>query len=417
MKITKTTLQYSREPIHPLGFKGGHLDELWQITAAVEADGTLCTSGYGVQSVLWSDSAVFHAFGPERSNALMFETTQYALRRLEGETLVQPEHMLRGIFDDTLAYAKRITGHTELRATFVLNALTPVDWALWKLWHRKQGCAFRELVRPITDFLVPRQRELGNIPLISYATGKKEIEALADEGRSLFKIKIGCDPDGRNDADEMLQWDIARLAQIHAILSRYATEDTACGHPAYYLDANGRYDTPDRLLRFLDAADRIGALERIVLLEEPFPENALQCVDRIPVPVAGDESAHSEVDAVRLIEEYGYSAIALKPIAKTLSVSLAVLEQARRRGVQCFCADLTVNPKMVEMNKLFASHLPMIMGMNIGVFESNGSQNYLNWVQMQAQSGLTEKSFTHMQRGRFILDEAYYRCEGNVWED
>lgn len=87
MKITKTTLQYSREPIHPLGFKGGHLDELWQITAAVEADGTLCTSGYGVQSVLWSDSAVFHAFGPERSNALMFETTQYALRRLEGETL------------------------------------------------------------------------------------------------------------------------------------------------------------------------------------------------------------------------------------------------------------------------------------------------------------------------------------------
>ena len=180
MKITKTTLQYSREPIHPLGFKGGHLDELWQITAAVEADGTLCTSGYGVQSVLWSDSAVFHAFGPERSNALMFETTQYALRRLEGETLVQPEHMLRGIFDDTLAYAKRITGHTELRATFVLNALTPVDWALWKLWHRKQGCAFRELVRQIKDFLVPRQRELGNIPIISYATGKKEIEALAD---------------------------------------------------------------------------------------------------------------------------------------------------------------------------------------------------------------------------------------------
>ena len=94
-----------------------------------------------------------------------------------------------------------------------------------------------------------------------------------------------------------------------------------------------------------------------------------------------------------------------------------MLEQARRRGVQCFCADLTVNPKMVEMNKLFASHLPMIMGMNIGVFESNGSQNYLNWVQMQAQSGLTEKSFAHMQRGRFILDEAYYRCEGNVWED
>ena len=77
MKITKTTLQYSREPIHPLGFKGGHLDELWQITAAVEADGTLCTSGYGVQSVLWSYSALINSNTPKINNANIKKTTKY----------------------------------------------------------------------------------------------------------------------------------------------------------------------------------------------------------------------------------------------------------------------------------------------------------------------------------------------------
>lgn len=418
MKITKTLLRCTPEPIHPLGFKGGQLDELWQVTAGLETDTGLQAAGLGVESVLWSDSAVFNTYGPDKSNALMLKTTEFALGLLEGQTLTRPDILLHGILDEVLCYAKRITGFGDLRTTFALNALTPVDWALWKLWREERGCpAFSTLTESVTGFLKPRQKAIGNIPLLSYATPEEQIRELADEGRALFKIKIGSNPGGRNDADEMLQWDIRRLRDIHAILSEYSTPDTVCGHPAYYLDANGRYDTPERVLRLMDAADKMGALDRILLLEEPFPENALCRADGIPVPVAGDESAHSAEDAVRLIEEYGYTAIALKPIAKTLSVSLEVLEAAQKRGAQCFCADLTVNPGMVEMNKLFAAHLPGINGMNIGIFESNGSQNYLNWNKMMEQYGLARRPFARMHRGKFLLDEEYYRCEGDVWKE
>ena len=67
------------------------------------------------------------------------------------------------------------------------------------------------------------------------------------------------------------------------------------------------------------------ALERIVLLEEPFAGDRPEPVHGLPVRVAGDESAHSAQDVARLTREYGYSAIACKPIAKTLSVTLEMV--------------------------------------------------------------------------------------------
>ena len=66
--------------------------------------------------------------------------------------------------------------------------------------------------------------------------------------------------------------------------------------------------------------------------------------------IAADESAHTDEDAIRRIE-MGYSAIALKAIAKTLSMTMKIAQAALERGVPCFCADLTVNPILVEWNK------------------------------------------------------------------
>lgn len=417
MKIQNTSLQYTTEPIHPLGFKGGTLTELWQITAGMETDTSICAVGEGVQSPLWSDSSVFSRVGPLRSNEMMYQITAFALKLLEGETVCRPDLLIKEILPEVMDYAQKVTGENDLRTTYALNALTPVDWALWRLYRESSGdCDLARLAEPVCGRLSDRQTVLGNIPLISYQTPEREIRILAEKGRSLFKIKIGSNPDGKNDPEQMLQWDIARFKQIHEILSGYSTVDTCCGRPAYYLDANGRYDSVERMLRFLDAADRVGALDRILLLEEPFPETNLQRADGIPVPVAGDESAHSAEDAVMLIEEYGYSAIALKPIAKTLSISLEVLKEARKRNVMCFCADLTVNPRMLEMNKLVAAHLKPIRGMNIGVLESNGSQNYLNWDGMVASAGLSLETFAQMKNGKFILDEDYYNRQGCVWD-
>lgn len=417
MKIRNSSLQYTAEPIHPLGFKGGTLTQLWQVAAEIEADSGICAMGEGVQSPLWSDSSVFSRVGPLRSNEMMYQITAFALKQLEGAALCRPDILIKELLPEVMDYAKQVTGADALRTTYVLNALTPVDWALWRLYRENIGeCDFAQLVEPVCGRLSDRQTILGNIPLLSYQTPEREIRTLAEEGRSLFKIKIGSNPDGKNDPEQMLQWDIARFKQIHAILSGYNTQDTCCGHPAYYLDANGRYDSVDRMLRFLDAADQVGALNRILLLEEPFTETNLQRAYRIPVPVAGDESAHSAEDAIMLIEEYGYCAIALKPIAKTLSVSLEILKEAQKRNVMCFCADLTVNPRMLEMNKLVAAHLKPISGMNIGVLESNGSQNYLNWNAMTASAGLAGETFAQMKNGKFILDEDYYSRQGRVWD-
>ena len=60
------------------------------------------------------------------------------------------------------------------------------------------------------------------------------------------------------------------------------------------------------------------------MLEEPFPEDADIDVSDIPVRVAADESVH-DVESVRKHIQMGYTAIALKPIAKTLTMSFRML--------------------------------------------------------------------------------------------
>lgn len=416
--ITSTSLSHRPEPLlHSFGFKGGALTELWQVYVTISTDHDTAT-GQSIQSVLWSDSQVFGTWGQQQGNEMMLKTTAHALKLLEGMELEAPPVMLKRILPELMAYGREITKNEALRTTFALNALTGIDFCLWKLYRAQLGNPdFDHLVAPFTGGLQHHQPKLGLIPLLTYDTSEPQICRLAEEGCFLFKIKIGSNPGGRGDMEEMLQWDMARLTQIHSILSRYDTPWTDCGKPLYYIDANGRYDTRDRLERFLAHAEEIGALERIALLEEPFAENNLQSVRGLPVLIAADESAHCAEDAERLMDEYGYSAMALKPIAKTLSVSLEVLEAAHKRNVPCFCADLTVNPTMVELNKRFAAGLSSLPGLKIGVFETNGAQNYVNWQQLQALSPACGKPWAEPEMSCYRLCEEYYQNDGNLWKE
>lgn len=194
---------------------------------------------------------------------------------------------------------------------------------------------------------------------------------------SSLKIKIGADPDGDGDRAKMLKWDKQRMAEIHRIAGAYRTPHTVNGKVKYYLDANGRYDSLARIEDFLNEADRIGALDDIAILEEPLPEECEIEVGNLPVPVAADESAHSEQHTIERMEQ-GYRIVALKPIAKTMSMSLKIAAAAATRNVKCFCADLTVNPVMVEWNKNVAARLAALDGMKVGIVETNGSQYYAN---------------------------------------
>lgn len=224
--------------------------------------------GVGVQSVLWSDPVTFCACDEAGGNERMLAVTRRALELLQGQAFTDPPGMTAGLVPELLAFARRLLGRADVPQTFVLNALVPVDFALWQLWNAKRGNGtFDALCASFCPELTNREKELGSIPLITYHTPEDELHALLEDGAFLLKVKIGSDPEKNGDPEAMLAWDIGRLRTVHTAAAGFTTPYTECGRPVYYLDANGRYPDREFLLRFLDAADKMDALERIVLLE------------------------------------------------------------------------------------------------------------------------------------------------------
>ena len=192
---------------------------------------------------------------------------------------------------------------------------------------------------------------------------------------------------------------------------------TKNGNILYYLDANGRYDSKERLKELLDYMDEIGALSRVAIIEEPFDEENKIDVSDLNVRIAADESAHSCEDVIERIN-LGYKAIALKPIAKTMSESIKILSVAYENNIPCFCADLTVNPVMMEFNKNVAARINKFPGIKIGVMESNGHQNYVNWEDLKSYHPMYKKAvFTEAENGIFTIDEEFYNISGGLFKD
>ena len=99
------------------------------------------------------------------------------------------------------------------------------------------------------------------------------------------------------------------------------------------------------------------------------------------VIVVADESGHTVEDSAVRVEQ-GYKAIELKAIARTLSMTLKFAQYAFENNVPCFCADLTVNPILVDWNKSVAARLLPLPRLSLGVLETNGHRYYKNWQRM-----------------------------------
>lgn len=419
MRIEATRSNFVREPLlAPFGFKGGYLSELWQSIAKLStAEHT--GIGLGVQSVLWSDAQVFTSTSQAGGNAYMFAMTDYALKLAKGMDFSDPFTLLQELYPKVYEYGKQVTNNPNLRKTFALNSLVSVDNAAWQLYAKEQGQTdFLQLVpeahRPA---LMGRQQKLCSIPLVTYGMTIEDVKKLVNDGYFFLKVKIGSDPDKDGSQEKMLAWDKNRLREIHEAVKDMTTPYTESGHIPYYLDANGRYDSKERLAELLKYAEEIGALERIAIVEEPFPEEYKVDVSDLPARIAADESAHSYEDAIERIE-LGYKAIALKPIAKTMSMSILILAEAHKRGIPCFCADLTVNPWMVDFNKNVAARIDPLPGMKIGVLESNGSQNYTNWETLRTYHPMFGKaSFIDPVRGIYEVGNDFYETSGGIFMD
>ncbi len=417
--IERVSSDFEREPlIRPFGFKGAYVSEIWQTVAGLESGTGRRAAALNTQSVLWSDAAVFAGTSEAAGNSLMYAMTEYALRQAEGTSFQTPIDLLDRLLPLTYEYGRKITYRDDLRLTFALNALVGVDAAAWILYARENGLtSFDEVIPP--EYRAPlgyRHRRVACIPLMAYGIPMAEIVQHAEEGYFFMKVKIGSDPDKDGDREKMLQWDMARVEAIHRAIGHLETPYTENGKIPYYFDANGRYDSKERLQRFLDHCRKIGALDQIAVIEEPFPEEYKENVGDLGVRIAADESAHCDEDVKERIE-LGYGAIALKPIAKTLSMTLKIAEVAHRAGVPTFCADLTVGPIQVDWNKSFASRLAPLPGITVGVVETNGHQNYANWDRLQSYHPAAGASWMDVEDGCFVLDDEFFERSGGILED
>lgn len=418
IKVQRTSSNFEREPLaSPFGFKGGYISELWQSIALIESDSGNTSLGLGTQSTLWSDASVFAGNSESGGNSIMYLMTAFALKLIAGRSFDTPFSLLDEILPEVHGYGKSISNSPSLRLTFALNSLVAVDNAAWMLYcAEKNITSFDDMIpEDIKSALCYRHDKLACIPLMSYGVPVQDIERNLNAGYFFLKIKMGSDPDGDGDLDKMLEWDKARLSAIHEAAKDCEIEYTHNHQVPYYLDANGRYESKDRLMRLLEHARKIGALERIVLLEEPFPEELQIDVRDIPVRFAADESAHSDKDALERIQ-MGYTAIALKPIAKTMSMSLKIAQLAHEHSVPCFCADLTVNPILVDWNKNVAARLAPLPGMEIGVIESNGHQNYLCWDRMKNHHPCAGSNWIEPRNGIYYIGDDFYTCSAGIFK-
>lgn len=412
IRIKNVDSDFEREPLTPYHFKGSFVTELWQTIARLESESGISKIGLGTQSVLWSDSKVFADHSESGGNALMYALSERALQLMKGGTFINPVELLENLLPEVYAYGKKITGNPDLRKTFALNSLVCVDNAAWLLYAGENN--INNFDDMIPDAYKPglsyRHNKVASIPSFSVGINVEKIKAAADQGYFIMKIKIG----SAGTQKEMLEKDIAFLSAVHAAIGHYKTPYTRDGRIPYYLDPNGRYETKDSLLRFLDHAKKIGAFDQIALIEEPFAESNEVYVGDIGVTIAADESAHTVEDAAKRIEQ-GYKAIVLKGIAKTLSMTLKIAQLAYEKRVPCFCADLTVNPILVDWNKCVAARLQPFPNMDIGLLETNGHQYYKNWDKMVTYHPKAGAKWTQTQAGVYFTDKSFYDESGGIF--
>ena len=411
--ISAVDSNFEREPlIRPFGFKGAYMTEIWQTVALLRSQSGIRKIGLCTQNVLWSDATVFAAHSESGSNALMFALTEYALQLINGIPFITPVDLLDSVLDDVHEYGKKISGNPDLRKTFALNALVGIDNAAWLIYAAENGMhTFDEIIpAAYQPALAHHHGQVASIPLMAYSIPVEEIKAAVEQGYFFMKIKIG----QPGTQAEMLEKDKARLSAIHQAIGNARTVHTADGRLPYYFDANQRYEKKETLLRLLDHARKIGAFEQIALIEEPFAEEFEADITDIPARIAADESAHTDVDAIKRMQ-MGYKAIALKAIAKTLSMTMKIAQAAYERNIPCFCADLTINPILVEWNKNVAARLAPFPGIGLGLLETNGHQNYRNWPAMRTYHPQQDAKWSITRKGVFDLDQDYYDKSGGIF--
>lgn len=414
IKVIRTDSDFEREKlVRPFGFKGGYLTELWQVASKLESESGHSKIGVATQSVLYGDADLFSSYSESGGNALMYLVVNKALDLIKQTPFTNPVNLLDTIIPELIIQAEQITGRKGLNVNFLYNALVSTDNAAWLLYAAEnQYKNFDEMIpEPYKKGLSHRNDKVAIMYQIPYGMPMQEIKDAAKAGFFVFKIKTGYP----GSQDVMLQNDMERLTQVHNALKGLRTNQTDNGKLIYTMDANARYERKETLMRYLDHAKKIGAFEHILFYEEPLTEQNGEDVSDVGIRIAADESVHNEMDALRRIEQ-GYGAMVLKGIAKTLSQSMKIANLAAERQIPCLCADLTVNPILIDWNKNLTARLMPFPGIGMGFMETNGDMNYRNWKNMLGYHPLAGASWTQARNGVFELNADYYERSGGIFE-
>lgn len=414
IQVTRTDSNFEREKLaRPFGFKGGYLTELWQTATQLESASGKTAIGLSTQSVLYADPDLFSAHSEAGGNALKYALTEQALQLVKKTTFTTPIDLIQKIMPEVIKAGQRLTGKADLNPIFVYIALVSIDNAAWLLYAAENNFkTFDAMVpEPYRKAVSARNSKIAVMYQVPYGMPPAELKAAAQKGYFVFKLKTG----QPGTQAEMLQKDINKLTEIHTALKDFRTKQTKNGKLVYTLDPNARYEKKETFLRYLDHAKKIGAFDQILFVEEPLNEKNNEQVGDMGILVAGDESVHDEASAIRRLDQ-GYGALVLKGIAKTLSFSLKVAKLAQERGVPCMCADLTVNPILVDWHKNLAARLEPFPGIGMGLMETNGDMQYQNWNTLMGYNPAAQASWAQARNGVFELDKDFYSRSAGIFE-
>ncbi|MDP3469917.1 MAG: enolase C-terminal domain-like protein [Daejeonella sp.] len=414
IKIVRTQSDFEREKlIRPFGFKGGYLTELWQVASRMQSESGVSGIGIGTQSVLYGDADLFSRHSETVGNAMMYDLVNKSLEHVKKTPFKTPIELIDKILPFVVQDGKKITGKQDLNLNFVYNALVGVDNAAWITYAAENKfSSFETMIpEPYKKALSHRNEKIAIMYQIPYGMPMEDLKNAVKQGYFVFKIKTGAP----GSQSEMLKADMSRLSLIHETLKNMRTGQTPDGKLIYTMDANARYEKKETLLRYLDHARKIGAFDQILLIEEPLNENNDESVADIDLRIGADESVHDEQSAIKRLDQ-GYKVMVLKGIAKTLSLSVKIAKLAADRNVPCMCADLTVNPILIDWNKNLAAHLAPFPVINMGMMETNGDMNYVNWKNMVNYHPAAHASWMIPKNGVFELNSDFYERSGGIFE-
>jgi L-alanine-DL-glutamate epimerase-like enolase superfamily enzyme len=414
IQVVKAASDFEREKlVRPFGFKGGYLTELWQIASKLESTSVKDAIGLATQSVLYGDAALFASRSESEGNALMYLLVSEVLQLVKKYSFTNPVELIEKIMPEGIAKGKQLTGKADLNINFIYNALVSVDNAAWLLYAKENNFNSFDAMIPAAyrPALSNHSDKIAIMYQVPYGMPMEDLRAAAKQGYFVIKIKTGYP----GTQAEMLTGDMERLTQIHNAIKDVRTTHTPNGKLIYTMDANARYEKKETLLRYLDHAKKIGAFDQILLYEEPLNEANDESVNDVGIRIAGDESVHDEAAAIRRLDQ-GYTAIVLKGIAKTLSVSMKLAKLAHERNVPCICADLTVNPILIDWHKNLAARVAPFPGIGMGMMETNGDMNYRNWNQMLSYHPSNGASWMKSTNGVFELNKDFYQRSGGIFE-